>query len=153
MRRTFDGFVIHTADDCTIHFPAEKWVYSELRKAFADGDKVTVQISTRHKQRSIKQNNLLHAYIGILADEFGYDLDTMKELIRLKWLKEPVCDLNGDEMVDTTTGEIMFRLRSTTELTTLEMAELTEEIRIWAIQGWNVILPLPEEQQELKFKQ
>lgn len=150
--RKYDAIIVHTGDDCSLHFPRETFVLKDLKDAFPDGAKVTVGISTRYNKRSLKQNSLFHAYVGILADEFGYDTDTMKELIRLKWLKEPVCDLNGGEMVDTTTGEIMFRLRSTTELSTLEMSELTEEIRIWAIQGWNIVLPLPEENIKLNLK-
>lgn len=150
-KRTYDAIIIHSDTDCTISFVREKYVYSDLREAFADGCKVTVTIDKRYKKRSLKQNALFHAYVTILADEFGYDKDTMKELIRIKWLKESLCDPNGDEMVDTTTGEIMFRLRSTTELSTQEMAELTEQIRIWAIQGWNIVLPLPDEQIDLKF--
>jgi hypothetical protein len=132
-------------------FDNETWCLRDLKEAFTDGAKVTVTIAKRYNKRSLAQNSLFHAYVGILADEFGYDKDTMKELIRLKWLKETLYDPNDNEMVDTTTGEIMFRLRSTTELNTMEMAELTEEIRIWAMQGWNIVLPLPGEQEELKF--
>lgn len=149
--RKFDGFIVHTAEDATFHFPNEKYVFKECKLAFKDNEKVTFTVSTRYNKRSLKQNSLFHAYVGILADEFGYDSDTMKELIRLKWLKETLRDNNGDEMVDTTTGEIMFRLRSTTELNTLEMAELTEEIRIWAMQGWNIVLPLPGDNLEMNF--
>lgn len=152
MNKKYDAFIVHTADDCTLHFPSEKFVYRDLKDAFPDGTKITVTVATRYNKRTLKQNSLFHAYVGILADEFGYDTDTMKELIRLKWLKEYLYKDDGDELVDITTGEHMFRLKSTTELSTLEMVMLTEEIRIWALQGWSIVLPLPDDQLDFKFK-
>src|ERR1700761_2713961 len=119
---------------------------------FEPGTAVVVSVKKYYKKRSLKQNSLFHAYVGILGDYFGYKPDTMKELIRLKWLKIPLLKDDGSDMVDITTGEVLFDLRSTTELTTLEMAQLCDEIREWAMEGWNVTLPLPDEQNEINFK-
>lgn len=118
---------------------------------FEPGTAVVVTVKRWYKKRSLRQNSLLHAYIGILADELGYGPDTMKELIRLKWLKQPIYDKDGNELVDMTTGEVLFELRSTTELSTVEMVELCDSIRVWALEGFNVTLPLPGDEMEFNF--
>lgn len=134
-----------------LHVDNDHWWAGELAK-FEPGTAVVVSIKRWYKKRTLKQNSLYHMYADILADYFGYSLDTMKLLIQLKWLKEPIVGDDGQEAVDYTTGEVLFTLRSSKDLNTAEMAQLCDELRKWALDGWGVVLPLPEENTELNFK-
>lgn len=130
--------------------PEEYWA-GELAK-FGPDVPLVISVKKWYQKRSLKQNSLFHAYVQILADYFGYGPDTMKELIRLKWLKKALYNNKGEEAIDVTTGEVLFELRSTTSLSTVEMMELCEQIRLWSNEGWGVILPLPDDNLELNFK-
>ena len=134
-----------------LDIPNPTFWQGELSKFGPDVD-VVISVKKWYKKRSIRQNSLFHAYVAILADYFGYGADTMKELIRLKWLKVPLLKNDGSEMIDITTGEVLFELRSTTSLSTMEMMELCDEIRTWALDGWSIVLPLPSENIPLNFK-
>lgn len=133
-----------------LHVDNPEWWATELAR-FDPDTPVVLSVKKWYKKRTLKQNSLFHAYVAILADYFGYSPDTMKELIRLKWLKVPLYDKNGNEAIDITTGEVLFDLRSTKYLSTVEMAELCDAIRLWADEGWGVILPLPGDNLELTF--
>lgn len=135
----------------SLEIPNMDWFRGEL-SGFGPGTAVVVSVKKWYKKRSLGQNNLFHWYADILADYFGYPLDTMKLLIRLKWLKVPLLKHDGSEAVDITTGEVLFDLRSTSDLNTVEMAELCDEIRTWAMDGWGVVLPLPDQNTEINFK-
>lgn len=134
-----------------LHVDNPEWWGGELFR-FSPDTAVVVTIKKWYKKRSLRQNSLFWAYVSILADYFGYSQDTMKLLIGLKWLKTPIYDRDGNEMIDVTTGEVMYEITSTTALNTAEMAQLCDEMREWALSGWSVVLPLPEDNLELNFK-
>ncbi len=151
--RTFDATIHHINDnDVTISFPRESYVYSTLRDSFPDGAKITVEIKSRRKPRSLRQNAVLHWYINEIADETGMAPDEIKEVLRHKFLSVDVVDKNGEIMADKSTGEVLKRYKSTADLSTVEMMQFTEEIRLWANDFLGITLPLPNEETELKFK-
>jgi hypothetical protein len=149
--RKFDGVIVHTGDDTTFNFPNDRYVYRELRLSFDDGAKVTVEIKTRRKPRSLKQNSVLHWYINEIAEETGIEPNAIKEVLRHKFLSVDAVDKNGDIMADKSTGEVLKTYRSTTNLSTIEFNEFTEQIRLWANDFLGLQLPLPNEDVELKF--
>lgn len=134
-----------------LDIPNPEYWSGELAR-FGPDVPVVISVKKWYQKRSLKQNSLFHAYVGILADYFGYGTDTMKELIRLKWLKIPLLNDKGEEAIDYTTGEVLFELRSTTSLSTVEMAELCDAIREWSELGWGIKLPLPDDNLTLQFK-
>lgn len=133
-----------------LHVDNPDWWRGELSR-FAPDTAVIVTIKKWYKKRSLDQNSTFHWYVGVLADYFGYAPDTMKKLIALKWLKEPLYDKNGEQAIDVTTGELLFDIRSTASLNTVEMADLCTAIRQWADEGWGVILPEPDKNYKLNF--
>lgn len=145
--------IVKSDDDGNFYLdvPNPKWWSSEISK-FSIDTAVVITVKKWYKKRSLDQNSTYHWYIGVLADYFGYAPDTMKSLIALKWLKEPLYDTNGNEAIDITTGEKMFELRSSASLNTFEMAELCTNIRQWADEGWGVILPEPDKNYKINFK-
>lgn len=134
-----------------LHIDNPTWLSGELSR-FEPDTSVVVSIKKYYKKRSLKQNNLFWAYCNILGEHLGYDKDDMKTIIQLKFLKEAIQDLQGNEMGYPDTGEVLFTLRSTASLNTLEMASLCEQIRIWGMQSFQCVLPLPDENISLNFK-
>jgi len=148
----YDAQIVHIGADATINFNNEAYCYRDLKAMFSDGAKVTVTVATRRKPRSLKQNAVLHWYINAIADETGMGADDVKEVLRHKFLSEDILDRNGEIMADKSSGEVLKRYKSTTELSTVEMMAFTEEIRQWALDFLNMILPLPGDYTELNFK-
>lgn len=127
------------------------WWKGELSK-FEPGTIIVASVKRWYKKRSLSQNGLFHKYCEIFGDYLGYDKDEMKEEIRRKFLKEPLLNAQDEQLCDLYTGELLWKYRSTASLNTQEMFELTENVRIWALTSFNVVLPLPEEQQEMPFR-
>jgi hypothetical protein len=150
--RKYDAIIVHTSEDCTIHFPQEKYVYRDLKEEYPDGAKVTVEVKSRRKPRSLRQNNVLHWYLNEIADETGMPMDTIKDVMRHKFLSVDVVDRNGEIMADKSSGEVLKAYRSTADLSTIEMMTFLEEIRLWSNDFLGLKLPLPNEEVELKFK-
>ena len=149
--RKYDGYIIHTGDDATLHFPNEAYVFKDLKEAFKDQEKVTVEIKTRRKPRSLSQNSVLHWYLNEIADETGMSPAEIKEAMRHLFLGVDMKDRNGEIVVDKATGEVIKTFRSTTDLSTVEFNTFTEEIRQWANNFLNLQLSLPNEETELRF--
>lgn len=118
---------------------------------FEPGTAVVVSVKKWYKKRSIRQNAVLHWYINEIADETGMAADTIKEVLRHKFLSVDAVDRKGEVMADKESGEVLKVYRSTTELTTFEFMEFTEQIRLWANDFLNLNLPLPNEETELNF--
>lgn len=118
---------------------------------FKDGDRVWITIETYYKTRTLAQNALLHAYLQEICDETGNELEQTKETLKKKFLTTPMLDKNGEIMCNPVTAEVLEYVKDTRHLTTVEMAEFCENIRLWAM-DWGIYLVNPNEQSELKFK-
>lgn len=152
-KRSYDSTIIHTGEnDVSINFINEKYVYSDLKSVFKDGEKLTIEIKTGRKPRSLKQNSVLHWYINEISQETGIDTYDVKELLRHKFLSEDIIDQNGEIMADMESGEVLRRYKSTAELSTIEFNEFTEKIRLWSNEFLGLQLPLPNEEVELRFE-
>lgn len=152
MNKKYDAFIVHTADDCILHFNNETYVYRDLKEAFKDGTKVTVEIKSRRKPRSLDQNAYLHLCLGMIADETGNSLDRVKLTLKAMYAKKPMLDKEGDPIYDKASGETVMYIQDTSDMNTLEAFEFTENVRMFAQDFCNLILPLPDEQIDLKFK-
>lgn len=120
-------------------------------KDFSHKDKVWVIVEKYYPKRSLKQNNLLHLYLGEIAKETGMQLEQIKEALKKKFLTVPLTNKDGEIIADKESGEILERVRGTSELTVTEFMEFTENVRIWAMEFLGIYLPLPEEQVQINF--
>lgn len=103
------------------------------------------------KKRTIKQNGVLHWYLQEIADHTGMEMLKIKEALKYKFTSRPLLNPDGHENVDEDTGEVLSYIPSSADLSTLEMNDLIEKIRIWAKDYLGMDLPLPDEDNELKF--
>ena len=156
MTQNFDAFIKHYNDNNVrttgfISFINQKLVDNILSEFFKNGEKVTITVKTRRKHRSLPQNSLIHAYMTIIANESGNTLETVKSVLKRLFLTRDVIDKNGDVVFNPKTGEVLTYVQDTSELSTIEMAAFTEEIRMWAL-DFGIYLPLPKENHELKLR-
>jgi hypothetical protein len=116
-----------------------------------DGDYL-ITIDKLRKKRSNSANSLFHVYCQEIADETGQDMETVKATVKQMYARKPMLDANGEHVVDKETGDVAMYVQDTRDMNSLEMYELTENTRLFAMDFFGIVLKLPEEQTELKFK-
>jgi hypothetical protein len=125
--------------------------FLEDLKDFKDKDRVWIVIEKYYAKRSLKQNNLLHLYLSEIAKETGMQLEQIKDALKKKFLTVALTTKDGEIVADKESGEVLERVRGTSELTVVEFMEFTENVRIFAMEFLGIYLPLPDEQTELKL--
>ena len=114
---------------------------TELKHILSDmPDYVEVVIRQEKHPRSRQQNKY---YWGVvvetLAKELGYLPDEMHEILKAQFLREHIKIQHGfaEKEVEV--------IKSTTDLSTKEMEEYCEQIRIWAIHDFGIRILTPNE--------
>jgi hypothetical protein len=133
-----------------LDFLSKKNFLNDL-KQFQDKDRVWIVIEKYYAKRSLKQNNLLHLYLSEIAKETGMQMEQIKDAIKKKFLTVALTTKDGEIIADKESGEVLERVRGTSELTVVEFMEFTENVRIWAMEFLGLYLPSPDEQTELKL--
>jgi hypothetical protein len=137
-------------DKPKLDFVSKKSFLSDL-KDFTHKDRVWIVVEKYYAKRSLRQNNLLHLYLSEIAKETGMQLEPIKDALKKKFLTVALTTKDGEIMADKSTGEVLERVKGTSELTVTEFMEFTNNVRVWAMEFLGLHLPLPEEQVELKF--
>lgn len=151
MKRTYDAKIVWTGDDCIINYVNESYVYKDLKDTFGDQTKVTVEVKTRRKPRSLNQNNFYWGYF------LQYQIDCFEEFWGEKYDKKTVHEWNkqqffGEEKVIERTGEVIRVPGSSREPSTIEFEEKLDDIRQWFFTNFDFVIPYPNEQETLNFK-
>lgn len=93
---------------------------------------VDVVVRLPRKNRSNPQNRYMWGVVyELLSESTGYTPSEIHDAMRMLFLQDNLRKIPT--------------LRSTTELTTIEMENYLEQIRQWAAQELNCIIPLPNE--------
>jgi hypothetical protein len=111
--------------------------------------RVSIIIQKAKKVRSGQQNRYLHASFTILSKELinytgdeRYTAAMVKDIVKCKFLTV--------DMINESSGEVIgTRIKSTTELSTLEMNEFIENMIRWAAEQFNITIPYPNENLQL----
>jgi hypothetical protein len=115
-----------------------------------EGKSVSITFEKPKKKRSNPQNAFYYGVIipivqnclrdagHIITNEGAHDL------IKLKFLKEVI-------LTNEDTGEVVERVKSTTELSTSQFMDFVAEIRIFTLEYFGVNIPEPNENLTLKF--
>lgn len=119
-------------------------------KDFRDGARIWMVVETYYKQRTPKQNGLMHAYMQEIADQSKMSLETVKRALKAQFLTVSVLDEDDNPVVNPATGEPLTEVRETSDLNTVECMEFCENIRLFAM-DFGIFLKEPGEQEELKF--
>lgn len=97
-----------------------------------------IKIEKYSKKRSNPQNRY---YWGVvlkyLSEITGFSVSEMHDVLKAKFLPY--------ERANRVTSEVVQFGRSTTELNTLQYEEFLEQVRIWALNELDCLIPLPNE--------
>lgn len=126
--------------------------FKAILREFPHDGRVNILLETYYAKRSLSQNGTLHWWFDIIGEDTGMDMDEVKEYFAKKYLTVPMLDEKGDERADPETGELMTRVRGTSELDKFEFAQYMDKVFIFAQQFFNISLPLPEQQIEINLK-
>ena len=115
-----------------------------------EGKQIVIKIEKFKKKRSTQQNRFYYGVIIPIVQnclkEAGHIMtsESTHDLIKLKFLKEAL-------FVNETTGEVIERIKSTTELSTSQFIDLLAEINNFTFEYFGVTLPSPNDDLTLKL--
>ena len=115
-----------------------------------EGNQVVIKIEKFKKKRSTQQNRFYYGIVIPIVQnclkEAGHIMtnESTHDLIKLKFLKETL-------FVNETTGEVIERIKSTTELSTSQFMDLLAEINNFTFEYFGVTLPNPNDDLTLKL--
>lgn len=116
-----------------------------------EGKQVVIKIEKFKKKRSTQQNRFYYGVIIPIVQnclkEAGHIMtnESTHDLIKLKFLKETL-------FVNEDTGEVIERIKSTTELSTSQFMDLLAEINNFTFDYFGVLLPSPNEDLTLNLE-
>ena len=115
-----------------------------------ENKQIVIKIEKAKKKRSTQQNRFYYGVIIPIVQnclkEAGHIMtnESTHDLIKLKFLKETL-------FVNETTGEVIERIKSTTELSTSQFMDLLAEINNFTFEYFGVSLPSPNDDLTLKL--
>lgn len=115
-----------------------------------EGKQIVIKIEKFKKKRSTQQNRFYYGIVIPIVQnclkEAGHVMtnESTHDLIKLKFLKETL-------FVNETTGEVIERIKSTTELSTSQFMDLLAEINNFTFEYFGVNLPSPNDDLTLKL--
>jgi hypothetical protein len=115
-----------------------------------EGNQIVIKIEKSKKKRSTQQNRFYYGVIIPIVQNCLKDAghimtsESTHDLIKLKFLKETL-------FVNEETGEIIERIKSTTELSTSQFMDLLAEINNFTFEYFGVSLPSPNDDLTLKL--
>lgn len=115
-----------------------------------EGKDVLITFEKPKKKRSNPQNAFYYGVIIPIVQnclrDAGYIMtnEATHDLIKLKFLKEVI-------LTNEDTGEVVERVKSTTELSTSQFMDFVAEISIFTNEYFGVIIPSPNEDLTLNF--
>jgi hypothetical protein len=109
-----------------------------------EGQNILITIQKQKKTRSNPQNAFYYGVVVPIMQQClkdaGYLMtnEQIHEMLKLKFLKESI-------LVNEQTGEYLERIKSTTELSTIEFMEYILEIQKFSVEYFNTVIPDPNE--------
>jgi hypothetical protein len=116
-----------------------------------EGKQIVIKIEKAKKKRSTQQNRFYYGVIIPIVQnclkEAGHIMtnESTHDLIKLKFLKEAL-------FVNEETGEVIERIKSTTELSTSQFMDLLAEINNFTFEYFGVSLPSPNDDLTLNLE-
>lgn len=123
-----------------------------ISKAFEqfEGKEITITIERKRRKRSNEQNAYLWGCVYPLIKQGFFEtcgevftIEEVHEIMKLKF--------NFIELTNESTGEVITAPKSTTKNTKFEQEQYHEQCRQFAIEWFNITIPLPNEQIEIKI--
>lgn len=111
---------------------SDPYIWKGLIKAL-EGKEITVSLQKRRKVRSLDQNAYFHGVIlPLLAEAAGYEVDEMKDALKLHFLS-----------VEPTEKGKLPRVRGTSELDTAEFSNFCDQCIRLGAELYQIAIPDP----------
>ena len=115
-----------------------------------EGFTVDVTFKKRTNKRSLNQNSYYHSVVVVIMQ------NCIVEQCGELWSHQKVHEFllnkfNLEEIINTETGEILTRTRSTTENTTVQQENYHSKCREFCMEFFNTEIPLPDKDLKLEF--
>jgi hypothetical protein len=112
--------------------------------------RIKLTVEKLYRKRSNEQNAY---YWGVIVQSYmnGYLECYCEEITSDNAHHELKRECNYKEVLHESTGELKKVVKITTDLTTVESEEYYERCRNFIYEYFNIIVPLPNEQSEIKF--
>lgn len=110
-----------------------------------EGQEISITVEKLKIKRSNPQNRYYWSTIIVIMQNClkstgnMFSLEDTHELLKLRFLKHSF-------LINEDTGECIERIKSTTELSTIEFSEYVEHIQQWCAEMFGVVIPSPNEQ-------
>lgn len=124
---------------------------------FLEGKEVSITVKKKRKTRSNAQNAFYWLLIGLIVERLNELGHQIKLADGQEWMREVLLKTNKDLIhanfkdlfienieVDTETGEITKKHKSTRTMTTTEFMEYLEPIYQYAAEKLSLVLPTPD---------
>lgn len=118
-----------------------------ISKAFAEfeGKEIVITVEVKKSVRSTEQNNYLWGCIYPLLKK-GF-FDTQGEVYSVEQIHEAMkLRYNFIDSVNKSTGDYIRLPKSTTKNNTIEQEDYHQQLRNFALEWFNIIIPLPNEE-------
>ena len=141
--------IISTVTNCRLSANATKLIRKSI-EGF-EGKKVLITVERFSGKRSNQQNKYIHVMFSILTEglnELGNEFSMLevKEMMKYKFAK---C-----EVINESTGEVIGeRIKGTSEMTKLELGSFIDNVVRYALQEFNIVIPLPNESIEIDYEE
>ena len=134
--------IINGRSDGVNFLPEFRYRWSHAMRQMAD-KRVTVTVELYQRKRTTLQNSYYWPVLvcGIHSQLVADGWDITKEQVH----HDLKAKFAVKEIYNTETGEVKQVVRSTTELSTVEFNDFCENIRRWAAETLEIILPEPNE--------
>lgn len=135
-------FIIQKSKEGVVHASSFNSIIKHIEGH--SGYKFRVEVEQYRAKRSNQQNRYLHQIFTILKEglnELGNEFtkDEVKELCKYKFAKI--------DIINHETGELIGqRIKGTSEMNKMEMAEFIENVIRWSADMFHIILPQPGQQ-------
>jgi hypothetical protein len=130
-------------------FVSNQNIINDILDAY-NGHIINITFGKRANKRSDKQNGyywsvIIPIFRNSIREEWGeiWDISEMHEFLK--------SNCNYDEFVNTDTGEIIRKVRSTTENTTKTQEDFHEKCRALCSTFFNTEIPLPNKDLKIEF--
>lgn len=143
--------IVFTNDDCKGIRMLDRDLFMQYIRDFGPNVKCKLTIEHYFPQRSLNQNGAMHWWIDLLAEELNIEPEKLKELLKYKYLKRPLLNKHGEELVDENTREVEWYVPSTSELDKAEMVAFMDNIHVFGLEFAGIDLPLPDKNYKMNF--
>lgn len=131
---------LHGKIECNRFLPENPEYFKNVFRSF-EGKRVTLTVGRYRKPRSDMENRYYWGVVvNMISDAMGEsDKEYVHEILKSLFLEEVKYKTVGDRQIK------LKRVKSTTELSTVEMESYMESIRRWAASFLGVVIPEPNQ--------